>query len=70
MRLTDSPIVRLNRAVAVGEANGPQAGLALLADLDPDLPRFAAVAAHLRERADELVAGPARGDASRAARPR
>ncbi len=53
VRLTGSPIVRLNRAVAVGEADGPRAGLALLADLDPGLPRFAAVAAHLRERAGE-----------------
>ena len=31
-RLTDSPVVRLNRAVAVGEADGPRAGLAALAD--------------------------------------
>ena len=36
--LTDSPVVRLNRAVAVGEADGPQAGLAALAELDPTLP--------------------------------
>ncbi len=41
--LTGSPVVRLNRAVAVGEADGPQAGLAALADLDPGLPRYAAV---------------------------
>ena len=54
LRLTDSPIVRLNRAVAVGEADGPRAGLAPLADLDPDLPRYAAVAAHLHESAGEL----------------
>ena len=54
LRLTDSPVVRLNRAVAVGEADGPQAGLAALADVDPDLPRYAAVAAHLHERAGEL----------------
>ncbi|MBC3988438.1 RNA polymerase subunit sigma-24, partial [Streptomyces sp. AC563] len=32
-RLTDSPVVRLNRAVAVGEADGPRAGLAALAEL-------------------------------------
>ena len=38
LRLTGSPVVRLNRAVAVGEADGPQAGLAALADVDPDLP--------------------------------
>jgi RNA polymerase sigma factor (sigma-70 family) len=54
LRLTDSPVVRLNRAVAVGEARGPSAGLAELAELDPTLPRFAAVAAHLRERAGDL----------------
>ena len=39
VRLTDSPVARLNRAVAVGEADGPQAGLAALAELDPALPR-------------------------------
>jgi RNA polymerase sigma factor (sigma-70 family) len=49
--LTDSPIVRLNRAVAVGAADGPQAGLAALADLDQTLPRYPAAAAYLHERA-------------------
>ena len=48
--LTDSPVVRLNRAVAVGEADGPRAGLAALAALDESLPRHAAVAAYLHER--------------------
>ncbi|MYW28484.1 RNA polymerase subunit sigma-24, partial [Streptomyces sp. SID2119] len=43
-RLTDSPVVRLNRAVAVGEADGPRTGLAALAELDGALPRYAAVA--------------------------
>ncbi|MET9255049.1 DUF6596 domain-containing protein [Streptomyces sp. NPDC003717] len=52
-RLTGNPVVRLNRAVAVGEADGPGAGLAALAPLDPALPRFAAVAAHLHERAGD-----------------
>jgi RNA polymerase sigma factor (sigma-70 family) len=52
--LNDSPVVKLNRAVAVGEADGPQAGLAALADLDPDLPRYAAVTAYLYERAGDL----------------
>ena len=52
--LTGSPVVRLNRAVAVGEADGPRAGLAALADVSPDLPRYAAVAAHLHERVGEL----------------
>ncbi|MEU5974267.1 sigma-70 family RNA polymerase sigma factor [Streptomyces sp. NPDC047315] len=35
-RLVPTPVVRLNRAVAVGHALGPEAGLALVADLDAD----------------------------------
>ncbi|MFE3190515.1 RNA polymerase sigma factor [Nocardia sp. NPDC059240] len=54
LHLTASPIVRLNRAVAVGEADGPRAGLAALADLDPELPRYTAVRAYLLERAGDL----------------
>ncbi|MFJ4823683.1 RNA polymerase sigma factor [Streptomyces bacillaris] len=49
-RLTQSPVVRLNRAVAVGEADGPRAGLAALAEVDGSLPRYAAVSAYLHER--------------------
>ncbi|MGW4847979.1 RNA polymerase sigma factor [Nocardia brasiliensis] len=52
--LTDSPVARLNRAVAVGAADGPRAGLAALAELDPALPRYTAVEAYLRERDDDL----------------
>ncbi|MCM4080210.1 RNA polymerase sigma factor [Paractinoplanes hotanensis] len=52
--LADSPVVRLNRAVAVGEADGPRAGLAELSKLDPDLPRYLAVHAYLLERAGDL----------------
>ncbi|MFB7905446.1 RNA polymerase sigma factor [Kitasatospora sp. NPDC056076] len=55
VRLTDSPVVRLNRAVAVGEADGPRAGLAALGELDEALPRYAAAAAYLHERAGEPV---------------
>ncbi|MFC8886657.1 RNA polymerase sigma factor, partial [Streptomyces cinereoruber] len=54
-RLTDSPVVRLNRAVAVGEADGPRAGLAALAALDGSLPRYTAVAAYLHERAGDTA---------------
>ncbi len=50
VRLTGSPVVRLNRAVAVGEADGPRAGLAALAQVDPSVPRHTAVAAYLHER--------------------
>ncbi len=53
LRLTDSPVVRLNRAVAVGEADGPRAGLAALADVNDATPRFAAVRAHLHERSGD-----------------
>ncbi|MEU9835010.1 DUF6596 domain-containing protein [Streptosporangium sp. NPDC048047] len=55
VRLTGSPVARLNRAVAVGEADGPRAGLAALAELDPALPRHTAVAAYLRERDGDLA---------------
>ena len=55
VRLTDSPVVRLNRAVAVGEADGPRAGLAALGALDDSLPRYAAVAAYLHERDGDLA---------------
>ncbi|WP_370933594.1 RNA polymerase sigma factor [Amycolatopsis sp. cg13] len=55
LALTDSPIVRLNRAVAVGEADGPRAGLKALAELDDKLPRYLAVAAYLHERDGDLV---------------
>ncbi|QNP76206.1 RNA polymerase subunit sigma-24 [Streptomyces roseirectus] len=54
-KLTDSPVVRLNRAVAVGEADGPRAGLAALADLDASLPRHTAARAYLHERAGDLA---------------
>ena len=68
LRLTDSPVVRLNRAVAVGEADGPRAGLAALADVNPEIPRYAAVTAYLCERAGDLErAAELYAEASRAA---
>ncbi|MFC5095517.1 RNA polymerase sigma factor [Amycolatopsis plumensis] len=54
VRLTGSPVVRLNRAVAVGEADGPRAGLAALAEVDPTVPRYTAVSAYLHERDGDL----------------
>jgi predicted RNA polymerase sigma factor len=50
--LTDSPTARLNRAVAVGEADGLRAGLA---ELDPTPPCPAAIAAYLHERDGDPV---------------
>jgi RNA polymerase sigma factor (sigma-70 family) len=55
VRLTDSPIARLNRAVAVGEADGGRAGLAALVGLDPSLPRYTAVTAYLHERDGDVA---------------
>jgi RNA polymerase sigma factor (sigma-70 family) len=54
LQLTDNPVVRLNRAVAVAEAQGPRAGFDALTGLDPEVPRYAAVAAYLHERAGDL----------------
>ncbi|MGA6206263.1 RNA polymerase sigma factor [Nocardia testacea] len=55
VRLTGSPVVRLNRAVAVGEAHGPRAGLAALTTLDDTLPRYTAVSAYLHEQDGDPV---------------
>ncbi|KZM73942.1 RNA polymerase sigma factor [Nocardia terpenica] len=68
LHLTGSAVVRLNRAVAVGEADGPQAGLTALAEVDPGLPRYAAARAYLLERAGDLArAAELYAEASRAA---
>lgn len=58
--LTGSPVVRLNRAVAVAEANGPRAGLALLDGLELPGHRLPATRGELLLRAGEY-------DAARAA---
>ena len=52
--LTDSRVVRLNRAVAVGEADGAPAGLAALSEVDPSTPRHTAVAAYLHEKGGDI----------------
>jgi predicted RNA polymerase sigma factor len=68
VRLTGNPVVRLNRAVAVGEADGAPAGLAALEQVAPSVPRYLAVQAYLRERAGDLaLAARLYGDAARAA---
>ncbi len=58
-QLTGSPVVRLNRAVAIAEADGPLAGLALLDGLDLPGHRLPSVRAELLVRAgrhDEALA--------------
>jgi predicted RNA polymerase sigma factor len=58
-QLTGSPVVRLNRAVAAAEADGPQAGLALLEGVDLPGHRLPAVRGQLLlrlGRADEARA--------------
>jgi RNA polymerase sigma factor (sigma-70 family) len=54
LRFADTPIVRLNRAVAIGEADGAPAGLAALGEIEAAVPRREAVAAHLHERNGDL----------------
>ena len=68
LRLTGSPVVQLNRAVAIGEADGAQAGLAALAGVDPGLPRQRAASAYLHEKAGDLsTAARLYADAARSA---
>ena len=68
LRLTGSPIVELNRAVAIGEADGARSGLTALAAVDPGLPRHTAAAAYLHEKAgDHLLAARLYADAARSA---
>ncbi|MCF6746402.1 sigma-70 family RNA polymerase sigma factor [Blastococcus sp. KM273128] len=55
VRVTGSPVTRLNRAVAVGEADGARAGLAAMNGLDPSLPRYTAVAAYLHEKDGDVA---------------
>ncbi|SEB58376.1 RNA polymerase sigma factor, sigma-70 family [Nocardioides exalbidus] len=55
LALTGSPVVRLNRAVALGEADGARAGVAALAEVDPALPRHRAVSAYLHEKDGDLT---------------
>ncbi len=45
--------MELNRAIAIGEADGATAGLAALAKVDPDLPRYTAASAYLHEKAGD-----------------
>jgi RNA polymerase sigma factor (sigma-70 family) len=59
-RLAPNPMVTLNQAIAVAMVDGPNAGLALLADLDSDVRmsgnhRLDAVRAHLLELAGDRV---------------
>lgn len=52
-RIVDSPVVALNRAVAVGEVDGPMAGLRAVERVPADVPRHTAVRAYLHERAGD-----------------
>jgi RNA polymerase sigma factor (sigma-70 family) len=59
-RIAPNPVVTLNRAVALAETQGPQAGLDLLAALDGDARmtghhRLLAVRAHLLEKAGDAA---------------
>ncbi|MBZ5739665.1 RNA polymerase sigma factor [Nocardioides mangrovi] len=50
---TDSPVVALNRVVALGEVDGPYVALRALDAVPPEVPRRTAVEAWLHERAGE-----------------
>jgi RNA polymerase sigma factor (sigma-70 family) len=77
LELTDNPVAALSRAIAVGEVDGPLAGLSAVEELAPRLGnyhRLDAVRARLRERAGHLdiaaehytrAAGQARNTAER-----
>ena len=65
-RLAPSPIVALNRVVALAEVDGPRVGLRALEAVPEDVPRRIAVRAHLREMAGEVDL--ARSDYAAAAR--
>ena len=63
LSLSPSPIISLNRAIAVGMRDGPDAGLALLDDLDAQLAGFRlmpAAQADLLRRAGRLQDAAAR----------
>ena len=54
-RFADTPIVRPEPCGRRGrEADGAPSGLTALADVDPSVPRYEAVAAHLHERNGDL----------------
>ncbi|GLY14585.1 RNA polymerase sigma factor [Kineosporia sp. NBRC 101677] len=59
LAIHDTPAAALSRAVAVGEADGPQAGLRALEAVRPRLPaghhRFHAVRGHLLERSGDTT---------------
>lgn len=55
LAITNSPVVQLNRAIAIGEADGAQVGLIALADVDPTVPRHTAAAAYLHEKGGDLT---------------
>ena len=72
MSIAPSPVVALNRAVAVAELSGPAAGLALVDELPPSLDRFHlfhAVRADLLRRLDRSQEAAAAYDAALALAP-
>jgi predicted RNA polymerase sigma factor len=54
-----SPMVTLNRTVAIAMVQGPEAGLDLVATVDVDSHHVASVRAHLVEMQGDLDAAPA-----------
>lgn len=56
LTVTDTPLVRLNRAVALAEVDGPLVAMDSIEQLDPSVPRLAAVRGHLAELAGDHAA--------------
>ncbi|GAB2974812.1 RNA polymerase sigma factor [Nocardioides montaniterrae] len=54
-RIDPSPLVALNRTVALAEVDGPLLALKELARIDPEIPRHDAVAAYLHAKAGDLA---------------
>jgi RNA polymerase sigma factor (sigma-70 family) len=65
-RMTDNPVVTLNRAIATAMVHGPAAGLALLETLELSGHRLDAVRAHLLELAGNVPAAIRHYDAAAA----
>ena len=72
VQLVPSPVIELNRAVAVGMAHGPAAGLELLDDLvaDPILSRYHLLPAQRAATCSPSSAAPAKRAPSSSAPPR
>jgi RNA polymerase sigma factor (sigma-70 family) len=71
LRINDSPVVALNRAIVIGQIDGPRAGLAAIEKIEDrerlaDYPFFHLAVADLHQRGGELAQARARLEQARA----